>query len=195
MKYLGKTSYWEKYINKFYKINTLYYIMAIIIGLIFCAIDIMFFSGRYVGLVFLTILILILFLPINLILGKLKIYNYTKYDTCLSISDNLFIYTGSSKDKGVKVISLLELKEDCFVLNGIFEGENYSFINKDFTYREVLSLSTNFNDYFTITCVIANEFGWKESITLDIYNIYDIDLEGMQYFYDKYSQYKDCELD
>lgn len=193
MKYRGKTSYWKKYIDRCYKVNIGQWLIIILMAFAFYIINSSHFSNEKIMLQFFTTLISLIL--IGYIISKLQYSNLIKNETCFLIATNLSYFTKNVRDKHVRVNALLELEEDYFTMHGFFEGENYLFINNDFFYKEILFLTTNFVDYFTIDCAIVNGFGEKEIITLDIYSMYDIDTKGMQYFYDKYSQYKDCKLD
>lgn len=193
MEYKGKTSYWEKYIDRYYKVNVGQWLIIILMAVAFYIINSSHFSNEKIMLQFFTTLISLIL--IGYIISKLQHYNLIKNETCFLIATNLSYFTQNVRDKHVRVNSVLELGEDYFTIHGFFEGENYLFINNDFFYKEILFLTTNFIDSFVINCAIINELGEKEILTFNIYEMYDIDTKGMQYFFDKYSQYKDCKLD
>lgn len=190
MEYKGKTSYWKKYIDRCYKVNVGQWLVIILMAFAFYISNSSYFSNEKIMLQFFITLISLML--IGYILSKLQHYNFIKNETCFFISTDLKYFTNKLKDKRVRVIALLELEEDYFTIHGFFEGENYLFINNDFSYKEIVFLSTNFINSFIINCAITNELGEKEILTFDIYEMYDIDTKGMQYFFDKYSQYKDC---
>lgn len=185
MEYKGKTSHWRKYINSFYQKILMQNIFSILIVIIVYLSNIFFLENKYSNIT-LFLVVLIIFLLVACIIAKIIHYIRTKDETCLILLPNLRFLTGQQEDSHKRAISLLELEDDSFTLYGIFDNINYFFVVKTFKYENILELSTNFIDYCDVTCEIYNDLNVKEKIKFNLFEMYDIDVEGMNYIYNNY---------
>lgn len=189
MRYEGVTEYWKPYIAKSYKMpNWVLYLSFFMIPCFFVFDSI---GGTYsykstmVLSAMFIIPILLIYIPCEIIFRYL-----TRNETCVFVCSKLSYLTHNPDDKYKKVNAYLELKEHSFEIGGCFIGERYKFVKTEIFYKDIVDINTDFNKSFVLKCKIINELNRYETIELDIYNMYYIDNEGMQYFYDKYYQYQ-----
>lgn len=189
MKYYGVTEYWKVYTAKQYRGTPLKtFIVFVLFGILF-SLDYM--GGKFDGLSPIMIgSMAILPVVFGVLASEFGYYSLTKDDHCYLIGRGIRYFNSESRDKDTKIYAYLELKEKSFVLNGIFQDIRYFFITNEISYREIVDINTDFNETFEIKVNIFNNESRRELITLDIYNMYFIDNEGMRYFYDNWCKYK-----